>query len=255
MQITFLRHATMILSYGGRKLLIDPMFGGAESMDPIRNTPNQRRNPLVDLPFDPREMAQLLEKLDAIFVTHTHQDHWDQIARESLAKSLPLFCQPEDLSGFADARFDNLQPVERDLTWQEIHITRTGGQHGSGELGEQMGPVSGFLLQAEGEPSVYVVGDSIWCREVEDVLRVHQPDVVIVNAGAAQFLTGDPITMAADDVLRVLRALPASRVVAVHMEAINHCLLKRAQLQEFIHQADSAYTLDIPQDGAAINIE
>ena len=55
-------------------------------------------------------------------------------------------------------------------------------------------------------------------------LAAHEPDVVVVNAGGARFTSGDPITMTADDVVAVAAAAPDARVVAVHMEAINHCL-------------------------------
>ena len=44
--------------------------------------------------------------------------------------------------------------------------SRTGGQHGTGEIAEMLAPVSGFVLRADGEPTVYVAGDTIWCDEV-----------------------------------------------------------------------------------------
>ena len=44
--------------------------------------------------------------------------------------------------------------------------------------------------------------------EVAAALERHRPDVVVVNAGGARFLEGDPITMAPDDVIAVARAAP-----------------------------------------------
>ena len=111
-------------------------------------------------------------------------------------------------------------------------------------MAKQMAPVSGFVLRAGKEPRLYIAGDTIWCAEVRDALKKNDPEVIVVNAGAAQFLQGDPITMTADDVLRVADAAAQADVIAVHMEAINHCLLTREQLR--------AKTLDrvrIPTDG------
>ncbi len=54
-----------------------------------------------------------------------------------------------------------------------------------------MGAVSGFVLAAAGEPTLYIAGDTIWCEEVRTALEQHQPDVVVVNAGAAQLAEGD----------------------------------------------------------------
>jgi hypothetical protein len=45
--------------------------------------------------------------------------------------------------------------------------------------------------------------------------------VIVVNAGSAQFLQGDPITMNGGDVLKVCQSSdPAAKVIAVHMEII-----------------------------------
>ena len=117
-----------------------------------------------------------------------------------------------------------------------------------------MGPVSGFVVQSEGSPSLYVAGDTIWCEEVEEALLAHRPDVVVVNAGAARFLEGDPITMTAEDVARVCRAAPEARVSAVHMEAINHCLLTRAELAGALEEQGLAGRVEIPADGEKLEV-
>jgi hypothetical protein len=39
------------------------------------------------------------------------------------------------------------------------------------EILAQMGEVSGFVLQAENEPTLYIVGDSIWVEEVENAIN------------------------------------------------------------------------------------
>jgi hypothetical protein len=56
--------------------------------------------------------------------------------------------------------------------------------------------------------------------------------------------------MTAGDVIRVCRAAPQAEVIAVHMEAINHCLLTRAELAQ---QAESAgVRVVIPEDGEEV---
>ncbi len=70
-----------------------------------------------------------------------------------------------------------------------------------------------------------------------------------MNTGAAQFLEGDPITMTADDVIKTCQAAPNAQTVAVHMEAINHCLLTRADLAFQLEAARVITQVAIPQDG------
>ena len=171
MNIYLLRHATLIITYAGIKILVDPMLSAAGSSDPIANTPNQRRNPLVDLPFDEEALRSYLKDIDGVIVTHLHNDHWDQQARDLLPKSLPIFCQPQDHLRIEAAGFLAVQPVDNSFNWQGLQLVRTAGQHGRGKIGQLMAPVSGFVLKAAGEPAVYIAGDTIWCDEVEQALR------------------------------------------------------------------------------------
>jgi hypothetical protein len=53
----------------------------------------------------------------------------------------------------------------------------------SGEILAQMGEVSGFVLQAENEPTLYIVGDSIWVEEVENAITTFKPEIIVTNSG------------------------------------------------------------------------
>lgn len=249
MQLQLIRHATLALEYADMRLLVDPMLNDAGATPPIQNSPQPRPNPLVPLPCP---VEQVLDGVQAVLVTHTHRDHWDDAAIQLVPKDLPLFCQPEDQAKMESTHFVNVAPVHDARNWSKICITRTGGQHGTGEIGKAMAPVSGYVLTNENEPTVYIAGDTIWCKEVADTIHQFKPDVIVVNAGGARFLQGDPITMTAEDVIKVCHAAPKTRVIAVHMEAINHCLVTRKDLA---HAAKAAgVKVEIPGDGEMVSI-
>ena len=253
MYIHFLRHATLVLTMHNLSLLVDPMLSPLEAMEPIANAGNTRRIPMVPLPLSDEELQEEMQGIDAVLVTHTHRDHWDASAEAMLPKHVPILCQPEDQDTFEQAGFTEVLPVAEALTWHGLHINRTGGQHGTGELGKKMGPVSGFVVRAEGEPTVYIAGDTIWCPEVEQALKQFSPDVVILNTGAATFATGGgPITMDEEDVCTVCRSIPEAQVVAVHMETINHCILTRAALRIKVEEEGLEKQVRIPQDGEVL---
>jgi len=249
MRLRLIRNATLHVRLAGRCVLVDPMLDPAGARPPVPNTPDPRRNPLVELP----EPAEIVVKgLDAALVTHLHRDHLDDTAIELLPNDLPIFGQPEDVETLRGHGFTDVRPVADALEWDGVRITRTAGRHGTGRIGEEMAPVSGFVVAAEGEPVLYVAGDTIWCDEVAAALDEHRPAAVVVNAGAARFLEGDPIVMTADDVVAVARRAPEARVVVVHLEAINHCPLTRADLHQRLHEEELTDRVTVPEDGAEV---
>lgn len=247
MQIQLIRHATLLIEYAGMRLLVDPMLSDAGAMAPIQNSPQPRNNPLVPLPCS---VDEVLDGVHAVLVTHTHRDHWDDAAIQLVPKDLPLFCQPEDLAKMEATHFLNAAAVESERHWSKICITRTHAQHGTGEIGKAMAPASGYVLQNENEPTLYIAGDSIWCKEVAEAIRRFHPEIIVLNAGGARFLQGDPITMTAEDVVHVCHAAPKAEIIAVHMEAINHCLVTRKDLMHAAHQA--GVKVKIPGDGEVV---
>jgi L-ascorbate metabolism protein UlaG (beta-lactamase superfamily) len=237
-RLRLIRHATVLVSTGDRTLLVDPMLDAAGARPPVPNTPSPRPNPLVDLP-EPAEAV--VDGIDAVLVTHLHQDHLDDTAIRLLPKAVPLFCAPGDADTLRGHGFTDLRPVEDTVDWDGVPIHRTDGVHGP------LGPSPGFVVG-----SLYVAGDTIWCDEVRAALDAHEPDVVVVNAGGARFLEGGPLVMTVDDVVAVARHAPDAQVVAVHLEAINHCLETRADLRRRLDDEGLGGRVAVPDDGSEV---
>lgn len=250
MRLRLLRHATLVIDSGGHRLLVDPMLGPPGSQPAIAETPNPRPNPLVPLPTQPLDAVR---GLSAVLVTHLHGDHFDATALGVVPRDRPILCQPRDHQMLVRAGL-SATVVEDALEVDGLSITRTGGRHGTGAIGQEMGDVSGFVIAAEGEPTLYVAGDTVWCEEVGSALAAHAPDVVVVNAGGARFIHGDPITMDAPDVLAVCAAAPDALIVAVHMDAMNHCTLSRADLRTALDVAGLSGRVAIPADGETLEL-
>jgi L-ascorbate metabolism protein UlaG (beta-lactamase superfamily) len=223
--LTLIRNATLVLETSVGRVLVDPMLRAAGTSPPIENTPSPRPNPLVELPVPAEEVVR---GIDLCVVTHLHRDHFDDL----LPRDVAILTQPESADELRSRGY-------ADVSTAHPAFAMTRGRHGTGEIGEAMGPVSGWVVDG-----VYVAGDTIWCDEVASALAEHRPHTVVVNAGGARFDVGDPIVMTVDDVRRVREATDA-RVVVVHLEAINHCLEPRGAYRAI----DGVL---VPEDGETI---
>lgn len=250
-RIRLLRNATLIIEMSNKQLLVDPLLGEKGAYDPVPWTSNGIRNPLTDLPVSRDELEEIIEDTDAVLVTHTHNDHWDEAARRLLPKDILLLGQAEDEPKFIQQGFEEAVGIPGAYQYEEITFTRTGGQHGTGDIGAKMAPVSGFILDND-EYKLYITGDTVWCDEVEEAISLYEPDFIILNAGAAQFDIGDPITMTVEDILKVCETSYAEKIICVHMESINHCCLQREELRRAILDAGLQDRCLVPDDGEEI---
>src|SRR5690606_15188487 len=93
-----------------------------------------------------------------------------------------------------------------------------------------------------------------WRDDVVQTLKHCQPDVVVLNAGAAEVtgFEGDPIIMGKEDTLRVHRALPDAAIVAVHLDAVNHMSISRKALAEYVQQEGIEKQVVLPADGETL---
>lgn len=249
MKIQLIRNATMRIEYHGKLILTDPMLS---EKGEIRSFAGKELNPVIDLPISYQE---IINNIDFILSTHIHPDHFDDKAADIIDKKLPVYCHPKDTEYFKSKGFIAIYPVNEQLLYEGLLIIRTGGTHGSGAILERMGEVCGYILKSDGEPTVYWIGDSILTDEVVDNLIKYQPDVVITHSGAAVIPGFDKILMGIDETLKITEILPKAQIIAIHMEALDHCTVTRLELHKAIEgKGLSKDQIRIPADGEEILI-
>ncbi|KAF9571190.1 hypothetical protein EC968_000878 [Mortierella alpina] len=257
-QIQHIRNATAKIKYGNTTFLVDPMLAKKDAYPGFPGTYRSHlRNPLIDLPMS---VEDVMEGVDAVVVSHTHLDHWDDAAQKLLPKDIPLFAQNESDAQIIRAQgFTDVRIVGEDTIFHGVHLSKTGGQHGTDamyavhDLAELLGQIMGIVFRAPGAKTVYVAGDTVWGSEVDRTLNQYHPDVIILNTGDARVdgFSGS-IIMAKDDTLHAYRAAPNATIVAVHMDAINHTALSREELREYVHQQNIQDRVFVPADGESL---
>jgi len=58
--------------------------------------------------------------------------------------------------------------------------------------------------------------------------------------------------MGEEDVLRASQTAKNAKVVAVHMDAVNHMSLTREELRSYVKKQGIESRVDIPEDGASL---
>lgn len=89
----------------------------------------------------------------------------------------------------------------------------------------------GVVFSAPNAPTLYVAGDTIWRPEVEQAITTH-----------------NPILMSKEDTLVTAQLAPEAKIVAVHMDALHHMTVSRAQLREYLAESKLGERVDVPED-------
>ncbi|MCW2263476.1 MULTISPECIES: MBL fold metallo-hydrolase [Sphingobacterium] len=249
--VQLIRNATLLIEYGGKKILVDPMFSPKGTIDSWAGI---QKNPTVELKIP---IEEIVKDVDLVLVSHSHEDHFDKFASQNLDKSIDLIMQPADIDFFKKENFTNAAALEGSKVWDGITIHRTEGQHGSGEVLKMMGKTSGFVLQAENQPTVYIVGDAIWTEDIKKTIKKFKPDYIIVNSGGAlvQGFENLPIIMDEAQTMELIKNSGKAKVIAVHMEALDHCRTTRSSLKKKATELKiGTDKLMIPEDGEMIKL-
>ncbi|MEB7461615.1 MBL fold metallo-hydrolase [Staphylococcus succinus] len=248
MNITHVRNATLIVEYADKKFLIDPMLGEKGSFPAFPDAPREdQNNPLVELPMTVKD---IISNIDAVILTHLHLDHFDETAQTLLPKDIKIYTQnEEDAEEVKNVGFVNVEALESTNHIGNINMIKTPAQHGRGEILKVAGHVCGLIFQNENEQTLYIAGDTVWYEEVEKTLESYQPEIVVVNGGDNQFNTGGSLIMNEVDIHKVAKTAPDSKIIVVHMEAVNHWNLSRKDLKQFAETNNFDSQIIIPEDG------
>lgn len=252
MKVHHIRNATLVIETGDKVILVDPMLGKKGTGLPFtlfRFKP--RRNPLVDMPGN--SMA-LIERTTHCLVTHLHPDHLDKEATQFLTSNrIPVVCSIKDETTLRKKGLNVSGSLEywKAQDFLGGKITGVPAIHGYGFIAKPMGHVMGFYVELPGEKSIYISADTVYTPHVERVLTELRPGISVVACGTAQLDFGQPLLMRMDEIIKFVRTAPG-RVLANHMEALNHCPTTRRQLETALAKHQLVDKVFIPKDGESM---
>lgn len=262
MNIHHLRSATFIIETGNNFILIDPMLGKKGSLPAFSYVKfKAEKNPLVELPDN---AAELLGKVTHCFITHSqtfnirafqHTDHLDRTGEKFLAyKQIPVYTFSHDALYLKNLGLNVQAGIEH---WKEIQflggrLVAVPAKHGHGWISKFMANGCGFFLDLPNEPSIYISGDTVLTEDVKTAIFQFNPDITVVAAGEAQMDVGKPILMTESEVRKFIQLSP-KHVIANHFEALNHCPVKRADIQNLVAEIGEKDRVYIPDDGQTLS--
>ena len=259
MKIRQIRNATVLVEYNKTKFLIDPWLMPKDCMEGFESAVNSHiRQPRVELPLE----IEKITDVDAVIITHIHPDHWDDYAKNALKKDIKIFVQSEfDKNYMLKEGFKNVEILSTNgTTYEKVSLYKTSTQHGKREilkpLCESIGmpyDAMGVVFKSKNEKTLYIAGDTIWCNEVDEAIREHKPEIIIVNACAATVLNGERLIMNIDDIKQVIKNSPKSTIIASHMDTVSHLTITRKDLKEF-KEKESIQNFLIPEDSEVLTL-
>lgn len=224
--ITYIGGPTAVLEYAGKRFITDPTFDAPQDYpEPGETTLVKSAGPAI-----PREG---LPPVDVVLLSHHgHKDNLDYEGLELIATGVPTLSTREaasDLFGGSVIGLDSWETHEFD----GIAVTAVPALHGPPGSERLVGPVTGFVLEAPGEPTVYVSGDNASIPLVEQIAdRFPDVSIALLFAGAARVPEIDAaLTLTSADAVRAADILAVDTVVGLHTEDWEHFSESRAQLE------------------------
>lgn len=220
-RITYIGGPTALIEFGGARFLTDPTFDpeGSAYTTPVY-TLHKSSGPALP--------ADALGRVDAVLLSHDHHfDNLDRAGRTMLRQADAVITTPVGAERLG-------RPVIGLETWTSIEIPVEGGPNvrvtstpaRHGPPNGDRGPVTGFVLTLDGQPSpcVYVSGDTVWYEGVAEVARRYPVTAAVLFMGAARVkeVGAAHLTMTAEEGVEAARAMPNAVIVPVHFEGWAH---------------------------------
>ncbi|MCX4098625.1 MBL fold metallo-hydrolase [Nocardia sp. alder85J] len=236
---------TVRLRYGGLTWLTDPTF------DAPRDYPGPITLHKLTPPAIP---AAQVGPVDVVLLSHDqHADNLDITGREFL--TAPTLSTPE-----AAQRIEGVRGLKdwETVRFGEVTVTAVPALHGPEGAEEFSGTVIGFVLHADGLPTVYVSGDNASVAYVRDIVaRIGRIDVAVLHVGAANVgRFGDTdVTLNARTALEAAAELGDDTVIVpVHAEGWAHFTETVGHLELTFGYGGRAGQLRIPIAGVPLTI-
>ncbi|MEO5576373.1 MAG: metal-dependent hydrolase [Gaiellaceae bacterium] len=194
--LTWLGHAAFrVETPGGKRIYVDPFLNGNPKCPPNELEP---------------------ERVDAIFLTHGHDDHVGDTLALAQKFDCPVYAQVE-LRGWLSTKGlseDVTQAYNKGGTieWEGIRATLTDANHSSSGFEDghflYLGESCGIVFKLEDGTTIYFSGDTNVFGDMALIARIYEPDVAVLPIGD-HFTMGPREAAVALELLGVKRCVPS----------------------------------------------
>ncbi len=191
-RLTHIGGPTLLLEFGGLRLLTDPTFDAPGEYVSGALTLTKLRGPATD--------AGAIGTIDAVLLSHDqHADNLDQSGRHFI-EAAPANVHDARRRGTPPWPLARASPWETVRLNDAVQLTATPARHGPAGIEPIAGDVVGFAL-ANGEQGdmIYLTGDTVFYDGVAEVARRFHPELVVIFAGAARTRGPFNLTMNTND--------------------------------------------------------
>jgi L-ascorbate metabolism protein UlaG (beta-lactamase superfamily) len=228
--LTYVGGPTLLIEWHGVRLLTDP------TLDPAGTTYPTAEYTLVKT-GGPGVPPSELGDIDAVLLSHDHHfDNLDRAGRAFLPQADAVLTTRDGaarLGGRAHGLAAGASQVIQARSGTSVRVTATPARHGP--EGGDRGPVIGFLLEAERDPTsaLWVTGDTVGYEGLEAIAPRAPLRGIVAFMGAAMVRVAGPhaLTLTANEGVRLAERFPSATIVPVHYEDWEHFTEGRAEIE------------------------
>ena len=214
--ITFIGHSSFLLQFGGRNVLIDPVFATRLILLRRKRVAGVR---VGDLP-----------RIDAVLLTHAHMDHLNRPSLRAVTREMrrrkvpaPVCIIPHGVEDLVtDLGFSTIETLR---WWQSVElgettplrITMTPAKHwGARMFNDTHRGFGGYLLDSPGSPRIYHSGDTAYFRGFAEIGRDLKPEIALLPIGAYFPDSYRAVHTSPEEALQAFLDLGAEALVPMH---------------------------------------
>ncbi len=213
-RITWLGHSSFLIETGGKKILLDPVFGQYAAPHPLLG----RARFHSEMPITISELPDI----DAVIISHDHYDHLDYPSINKLKDKVHHFFVPLGVGNHLRRWHISEESISELDWWQEanyegLKIVLTPSRHMSGRgLTDQSATLWGsWIIQSE-TSNIYFSGDGGYGHHFKEIGEKYGPfDVGLMECGQYNKLW-EGVHMMPEETVVASRDVKAKFIVPIH---------------------------------------
>jgi len=222
--VQFIGTATVLIRYQGFTILTDPNFlhKGDHVHLGYGLTAERLTNPAIEL--------DKLPPIDFVLLSHMHEDHFDKLVQEKLAKDTPIVTTKEAAAALEKLGFKRTiglgkwDQLEVEKGGSRLRLTAVPGRHGKAGMQVLLPSVMGSVLDFgpnPGTPSyrMYISGDTLVYDDLKNIpQRFPGIDLALLHLGGTRILGVFKVTMDGKDGVDLMQIIRPQRVIPIHYD-------------------------------------